>query len=173
MPGFSDRASLSAGGKKSIPVCRFRKPVKFRNTPCTILSNPWSFQKCFRPWGSKNFIIEVQLSEQTYFSERAIFYSARAVAQKAEQGRWDYHFAPVFFLGFLNFDMPHLPGEVTDPGRFIHKFSLREDETHEQMSRALRFAFLEVARFDKSQDECESFEERFLYLMKNLPTFPL
>ena len=34
----------------------------------------------------KNFIIEVQLSEQTYFSERAIFYSARAVAQKAEQG---------------------------------------------------------------------------------------
>ena len=119
----------------------------------------------------KNFIIEVQLSEQTYFSERAIFYSARAIAQKAEQGRWDYHFAPVFFLGFLNFDMPHLPGEATDPARFIHKFSLREDETHEQMSRALRFAFLEVARFDKAQEECETFEERFLYLMKNLPTF--
>ena len=77
----------------------------------------------------------------------------------------------MFFLGFLNFDMPHLPGEVTDPGRFIHKFSLREDETHEQMSRALRFAFLEVARFDKAQEECESFEDRFLYLMKNLPTF--
>ena len=119
----------------------------------------------------KNFIIEVQLSEQTYFSERAIFYSSRVIAQKAEQGRWNYHFAPVFFLGFLNFDMPHLPGEATDPARFIHKFSLREDETHEQMSRALRFAFLEVARFDKAQEECETFEERFLYLMKNLPTF--
>ena len=87
----------------------------------------------------------------------------------------EYDYAPewdfVFFLGFLNFDMPHLPGEVTDPGRFIHKFSLREDETHEQLSRAMRFAFLEVARFDKAQEECESFEDRFLYLMKNLPTF--
>lgn len=43
--------------------------------------------------------------------------------------------------------------------------------THEQLSRALRFAFLEVARFDKAQEECESFEDRFLYLMKNLPNF--
>ena len=34
-----------------------------------------------------------------------------------------------------------------------------------------RFAFMEVARFDKAKDECETFEERFLYLMKNLPTF--
>jgi len=30
---------------------------------------------------------------------------------------------------------------------------------------------MEVARFDKTKDECTTFEERFLYLMKNLPTF--
>ena len=39
------------------------------------------------------------------------------------------------------------------------------------MSSALRFAFMEVARFDKSIEECKTFEDRFLYLMKNLPTF--
>ncbi|MCR4571945.1 MAG: PD-(D/E)XK nuclease family transposase [Bacteroidales bacterium] len=39
------------------------------------------------------------------------------------------------------------------------------------MSRALRFAFLEIARFNKTQEECNSFEDKFLYMMKNLPTF--
>lgn len=39
------------------------------------------------------------------------------------------------------------------------------------MSRALRFAFLEIARFNKAKEECNTFEDRFLYMMKNLPTF--
>ena len=30
---------------------------------------------------------------------------------------------------------------------------------------------MEVARFNKTKDECETFEERFLWIMKNLPTF--
>ena len=39
------------------------------------------------------------------------------------------------------------------------------------MSDRLMYAFLEVSRFDKPQEACNTFEERFLYLMKNLPTF--
>ena len=119
----------------------------------------------------RSFIIEVQIANQTYFMERALFYSARTITEKGEKGDWNYNLPPVFFLGLLNFDMRHLEPEKADPARFIHKFSLREDETHEQMSRALRFAFMEIARFDKRKEECETFEERFLYLMKNLPTF--
>ena len=117
------------------------------------------------------FIIEVQLADQPFFMERAVFYSARTISHKAQSGEWNYDFKPVFFLGLLNFDIRHLEPEKANPERFIHKFSLREDETHEQMSRALRFAFMEVARFDKAKEVCETFEERFLWMMKNLPTF--
>ena len=53
---------------------------------------------------------------------------------------------PVFILGFLNFDLRHLEPDKACSDQFIHKFSLREDSTHEQMSRALRFAFLKNAR---------------------------
>lgn len=60
---------------------------------------------------------------------------------------------------------------MANPDQFIHRFSLREDSTHEQMSRALRFAFMEIERFDKPKEECITFEDRFLYMMKNLPTF--
>ena len=117
------------------------------------------------------FIIEVQLADQPFFMERAIFYSARTISEKGQRGDWNYDFQPVFFLGLLNFDIRHLEPEKADPERFIHKFSLLEEQTSELMSRALRFAFLEVARFDKPMQECKSFEERFLFLMKNLPTF--
>ena len=48
---------------------------------------------------------------------------------------------------------------------------LREGQTSELMSERLRYAFLEVSRFDKPKEACNTFEERFLYLMKNLPTF--
>ena len=119
----------------------------------------------------RSFIIEVQLADQLYFMERAIFYSARTISHKAHQGPWDYDVEPVFFLGFLNFDIRHLEPEKADPDQFIHKFSLLEEQTNELMSHALRFAFMEVARFDKPIEECKTFEERFLYLMKNLPTF--
>ena len=119
----------------------------------------------------KSFIIEVQLADQPYFMERAIFYSSRTISHKAQRGPWNYDFRPVFFLGFLNFDIRHLDPEKADPEQFIHKFSLLEEQTNELMSRALRFAFMEVARFDKSIEACNTFEDRFLYLMKNLPTF--
>ena len=48
---------------------------------------------------------------------------------------------------------------------------LRDERTGELMTDRLRFAFLEVARFDKPKEECGSFEDRFLFMMKNLPTF--
>lgn len=117
------------------------------------------------------FIIEVQLADQPHFMERAIFYTSRTISHKAQSGDWNYDFKPVFFLGLLNFDIRHLEPEKANPEQFIHKFSLREDQTHEQMSPALRFAFLEVDRFDKEKENCETFEDRFLWIMKNLPTF--
>ena len=119
----------------------------------------------------ETFIIEVQLAEQLHFMERAIFYSSRTIAHKAQRGPWNFDLRPVFFLGFLNFDIRHLDPAKADPSRFIHKFSLLEEETNELMSRALRFAFMEVARFDKTIEECITFEDRFLYIMKNLPNF--
>lgn len=119
----------------------------------------------------RTFLIEVQLADQTYFMERAIFYSARTISAQAARGKWNYKIGPVFFLGLLNFDIRHLDPQLADPQQFIHKFSLREDQTGELMSSALRFAFMEIARFDKPKEACITFEDRFLYIMKNLPTF--
>lgn len=125
----------------------------------------------------KKFIVEVQLLRQEHFLERAVYYTTFPIAEAARKGLdgsgpWNYDFPPVFFLGLLNFDFRELHGQRTsDAGQFIHRFSLRNDRTGELMTDRLRFAFLEIRRFDKTKEECEDFEDRFLYMMKNIPIF--
>lgn len=121
----------------------------------------------------KKFIVEVQLSQQRHFLERALFYTTFPIAEAARKGRsWDYDYPPVFFLGLMNFDFRELRGqEGTDRGRFVHRFCLRNDETGGVMTDRLQFVFMEIGRFDKAASECGSFEEKFLYMMKNIPTF--
>ena len=136
---------------------------------------------------SNRFIIEVQLGEQKYFLERALFYTAVPIAKsmpkrpakskkkkdqaKKKRIRWNYNYPPVFLMGLLNFDLRHFNPNLKEPEQFIHLFSLRDEHTGELMTDRLRFAFLEVARFNKTMEQCQTFEERFLFIMKNLPTF--
>jgi len=133
------------------------------------------------------FIIEVQLGEQKYFLERALFYTAVPIAKsmpkrpakskkkkdqaKKKRIRWNHNYPPVFLMGLLNFDLRHFNPNLKEPEQFIHLFSLRDEHTGELMTDRLRFAFLEVARFNKTMEQCKTFEERFLFIMKNLPTF--
>ena len=124
----------------------------------------------------KKFIVEVQLARQEFFLQRALYYStfpiARAARRGGRDGAWDFDFPHVFFLGLLNFDFRRLHGQAdADPRQFIHCFSLRDDQTGIRMTDRLRFAFLEIGRFDKPMDECVRFEEKFLFMMKNMPKF--
>ena len=124
----------------------------------------------------RQFIIEVQIAKQQYFLERALFYTTFPISKSAPRERrkkkkWDYNYPPVFFLGLLNFDIRHLDPHLAAPEQYIHIFSLRDEKTSELMTDRLRFAILEVGRFDKPKGACHSFEDRFLFMMKNLPTF--
>ena len=127
----------------------------------------------------KRFIVEVQKLRQRHFLKRAIYYTTFPIAGAAPKGRhdgggWDFDFPPTFFLELLDFDFDfrRTDGQrAADPEHFIHRFSLRDDDTGEPMTDSLRFAFLEIRRFDKRRGECRAFEDKFLYLMKNLPIF--
>lgn len=54
---------------------------------------------------------------------------------------------------------------------YIHRYSVREDNTGALLTNALQFVFMEVGPFNKAWKDCKSFEDRFLYYFKNLPTF--
>lgn len=118
--------------------------------------------------GIGDFIVEVQVKEQKYFADRALFYSTFPIKAQAPKGDWDYHLKPVYFLGLLNFA---LPTDSKKEKGWLHRYSLRNDETNGLLTDSVKYYFMEVGPFDKEEAECKSFQERFLYYMKNLPTF--
>ena len=120
---------------------------------------------CTTPQG-KNFIVEVQVEKQEFFGKRGIFYSHFPIIRQAPKGRWDYDFHPVRFLGIVNFKLK----EWDAPDQFLHMYSIREDGSGRRLTDDYLLAFLEVGRFNRTWEECGTFIEKFLFMMKNLPT---
>ena len=115
-----------------------------------------------------DFIVEVQVREQAHFDKRSLYYSTFPIKAQAPKGDWDYDFKPVYFLGLLNFSLPSIKG---NPDECIHRYSIRNNKTNEQLTDSLQFVFMEVKKFNKPKELCKSFVEKFLYYFKNLPTF--
>ncbi|MBD9293826.1 MAG: Rpn family recombination-promoting nuclease/putative transposase, partial [Bacteroidales bacterium] len=66
-----------------------------------------------------------------------------------------------FFLGILNFK--YEDDEMTE-----HRYRLMEATSKKLMTDKLEFVFVEVEKFDKSEDELETDLDKWLYLLKNM-----
>ncbi|MCI7461786.1 MAG: Rpn family recombination-promoting nuclease/putative transposase, partial [Bacteroides sp.] len=51
-----------------------------------------------------------------------------------------------------------------------HRYQLLETKTLKRMTDKLEFVFVEVAKFNKSEDELETDLDKWLYLLKNMST---
>ena len=130
-----------------------------------------------------SFIIEMQKGYQTYFKERALYYTTYPIN---EQGRhahdmyikkkaeghaesrfnWDYNLRPVIVVAILNFRFAHQDDWPKD--EFRSSYRLHEDTNGEVMTEALRFVFLELGRFNKYIWELETVTEKWMYLLKHM-----
>ena len=69
-------------------------------------------------------------------------------------------FLKVVFPQFAITDITYIPTE--------HRYQLLETKTLKRMTDKLEFVFVEVAKFDKSEDELETDLDKWLYLLKNM-----
>ena len=120
----------------------------------------------------KTFLVEMQRGAQKHFFERALYYTSfpimkqgkKAIAKEEEgAGPWDFSLDGVFFLGILDFEYEQ--DEMTE-----HRYQLLETKTFKQMTDKLEFVFVEVAKFNKSEDELETDLDKWPYLLKNMST---
>ena len=118
----------------------------------------------------KTFLVEMQRRTQEHFFERALYYTSfpimkqgkKAIAKEEEgTGPWDFSLDGVFFLGILDFEYEQ--DEMTE-----HRYQLLETKTLKQMTDKLEFVFVEVAKFNKREDELETDLDKWLYLLKNM-----
>ena len=73
-----------------------------------------------------------------------------------------YRFEPVYFIGVMRFVIEE------DDDRFLHRFSLTDDETGKQMTDDLHYIFLETPKCRLKSDS--SLTEKLGYALYNLPS---
>ena len=109
------------------------------------------------------FIVEMQVARQRFFYERSLFYSTFGIQQQVEKSSsMDYGFPPVYFVGFMDFSLH----EGSD--RVLYRYSLRENQTGEEMTGSLQFVFLELTNCRKALTPEATLLDNFCYALHNM-----
>ncbi|MBO4349368.1 MAG: PD-(D/E)XK nuclease family transposase [Proteobacteria bacterium] len=109
----------------------------------------------------------MQNKSQKHFSDRALYYAARAIAAQGKKGEWDYSFDAVYGVYFLNFTQPELR-DVFRSDFGIRRLGAGESKDLQMLSQKLRMVFLQMPLFQKKQEECKTRLDKWTYIWKNM-----
>ena len=113
----------------------------------------------------ERFTVELQLDDQEFFYDRALFYASLMIEKQLPKGRAAYEYPPVYVISLQNF-RTHNP----DKG-FVFRFSLHEDSSNEKMTDRLNFIFLELPNARHYDTEGTSITEKICYTLAHMDTF--
>ena len=120
---------------------------------------------CENEQGEK-FIVEMQNAYQTFFKDRSLFYSTFPIREQAPKGSdWDFCLKKVYVVALLNYKMSD---EAFDSSDTIHTIALMDTKTNKVFNAKLMFKYVEVGRFDKTDEELTSLSDKWMYVLKNL-----
>ncbi|MCR5037945.1 MAG: Rpn family recombination-promoting nuclease/putative transposase [Bacteroidales bacterium] len=119
---------------------------------------------CMTKDGSR-FIVEMQKAEQTYFKDRSVYYATTPIRQQAPKGKWNYHLESVYTVGILNFEFSNneYPAES-----YRHEIKLKDVEDNHVFYDKLTFVYLEIPKFNKTENELETLFDKWMFVLRNL-----
>ena len=114
----------------------------------------------------EKFIVEMQNAYQEFFKDRSLFYSTFPIREQAEKGSdWDFKLNHVYTVALLNFDMKE---EAFEADAICHYVKLCDTTTHKVFYEKLDFIYVEIAKFEKREEELVTLYDKWLYVLKNL-----
>lgn len=114
----------------------------------------------------EKFIVEMQNAYQTYFKDRSLFYSTFPIRGQAPKGSdWNFCLKKVYVVALLNYKMSD---EAFDSSDTVHTIALMDTKTNKVFNTKLMFKYVEVGRFDKTDEELTSLSDKWMYVLKNL-----
>ena len=120
---------------------------------------------CENEHGDK-FIVEMQNAYQKHFKDRSLFYSTFPIREQAPKGSdWNFKLDHVYTVALLNFDFDE---EAFDQKDINHDVGLLDKKTHRVFNDKLTFKYVEIAKFDKTEDQLVTLYDKWLYALKNL-----
>ena len=110
----------------------------------------------------QRIIVEMQKAKQIYFKSREIYYSTFPIQEQAKKGDWDYSLYAVYMVAILDFNF-----DEEDEDKFIHFVQLKNDK-NKVFYNGLTFIFIEMPKFNKSEEELETLFDKWMYVLKHL-----
>jgi predicted transposase/invertase (TIGR01784 family) len=107
----------------------------------------------------REFIIEMQVIKESWFSQRAMFYSSKAYSQQLAIGGNYQELKPVIFLGILNF-------EAFEHESHFSRYLLLNSETKQHDLKELEFNFVELPKFTKTEYELDTVADKWIYFIQ-------
>ena len=115
----------------------------------------------------EKFIVEMQNASQKFFKDRSVYYSTFPIREQAPKGdTWDYKLNPVYTVALLNYDMKD--ETAFDMNEISHHVQLCDTATKRVFYDKLEFIYVEVAKFNKTENELVTPYDKWLYALKNL-----
>lgn len=120
---------------------------------------------CENQKGEK-FIVEMQNVYQEFLKDRTIFYSTFPIREQAQRGRnWDFKLEAVYTIGLLNFNFAE---GLDEAKHWHHEVKLMEVDTKKIFYDKLTYFYVEIPKFNKTEDELVTMYDKWMYVLKNL-----
>ena len=119
---------------------------------------------CENERGEK-FIVELQKAKQNFFKDRSVFYATFPIQEQAKRGEWDFELKAVYTIGILDFVFEENK-DSTD--YFHHEVKLMETKRKKVFYDKLTFIYLEMPKFNKTEDELVTHFDKWMFLLKNM-----
>ena len=119
---------------------------------------------CENEQGDK-IIIEMQKADQQWFKDRSVYYSSFPIRQQGEKGQWRFGLKAVYTIGILDFVFDE---DKDDQEYYHHVVKLMDVNTKEVFYDKLTYIYLEMPKFQKTEEELETIADKWLYALKNL-----
>ena len=117
---------------------------------------------CENEKGEK-ILIEMQRGEQQFFKDRSLYYSTFPIREYGQKGEWNYQLKAVYVIGVLNFIF-----DDSHDNYFHHEVKLMDTHSKEVFYDKLTFVYLEMPKFNKTEDQLETLFDKWLFVLRNL-----
>jgi len=125
------------------------------------------------------FVIEMQKSRLEFFKDRVIFYMTFPIRNQATKGSalkvvkgeqkkvaWDFRLKPVYFIGILDFEFD----DAGKDGEYVVEVEYK-DQDNRPFYDKLKYFFVVMPRFNKTESELRTRKDKWIYFLKNLANF--
>lgn len=115
----------------------------------------------------EHFIVEMQKAKHNFFKDRALFYVSYPIREEAKRGsEWTFELPPIYFFAILDFKLD----EEKERQKVLRTISLK-DQDGDPFYDKLHFVFIQMPSFNKTEHELVTHQDKWLYFLKNLPSF--